>query len=68
MGTRRIFDRKTVGNGERVTPNCRYCEHGGEVSYGITDCSVKGIRRAVGPRKCYDFSVDGLKYEDYEKG
>lgn len=58
MGTRRIFDRKTVGNGE----------HGGKVSNGITDCSVKGIRRAVGPRKCNDFSVDGLKYEDYEKG
>ena len=41
---------------------------GGEVSNGITDCSVKGIRRAVGPRKCNDFSVDGLKYEGYEKG
>ncbi len=48
-----------------VKPNCRYCAYGGDVVNFICDCSVLGIRRSTGIRRCQLFVLDSLKYNQY---
>lgn len=48
-----------------VKANCRYCVYGGVIVNFICDCSVLGIRRSTGVRRCRLFVLDSIKYNQY---